>query len=340
MAKEYTYQNGDNDEYKIEWDKMQFTIQSTDRDLNTNNAKSAVDHEIYVSYYGEQIGYLHFSEFHDVMAKDVHPSLPNKHYDELIYINNILVNHEFRGWGIGTKLYEQFGNLYKEQFSNWPVAQVFVNPVAEYTFRHSIEKGYISESAFVDELITRDYDESEKQQAKDLFDWLPNTEQKDFKEQLKRMKKEKNASVANSVDLRNIEYSVIRNNIYRKIVATLDGEEIGYFYFYIYTDNTLYVDEVEVNEEYQNYGIGTNLYKEFGKIYNEEFNGWPVGRFYLNPVAEYSFRKAVSLGWISETALNGDVKRHYTEEKNELWQDLRNKLPEDLKGPDKWAFRK
>ncbi|MNW22927.1 hypothetical protein D3C71_2247190 [compost metagenome] len=49
------------------------------------------------------------------------------------------------------------------------------------------------------------------------------------------------------------------------------------------------------------------MYKKFGEIYNEKYNGWLISRYYVNPVAEYSFRKAVSLGWINEVSLDASL---------------------------------
>lgn len=183
---------GDGNEKKedsgLEWDKIELNVQSTPREENKADAEEVIDHEIYCDYYGSQIGYMHFSEFHNVTAKKIHPSLPNKHFNKMLYVNNVLVNSEYRGFGIGKALYKKFGEMYKERFSDWPIAQVFVNPVAEYIFKEEIEEGNIPQSALDEELIARQYDEHEKQIAKDLFDWLPAKEQKKFKKDFRKQK--------------------------------------------------------------------------------------------------------------------------------------------------------
>ncbi|MNM33051.1 Acetyltransferase (GNAT) family protein [compost metagenome] len=190
--------NGEKQEKELEldWDNIKIDIQSTPREENKNNASSVIDHEIYCEYYDQQVGYMHFSEFHDVIAKNVHPSLPDKKYENLIYVNNVLVDEQFRGWGIGKKLYEEFGKIYKEKFSGYDVAQVFVNPVAEYVFKEEIDQGNIPKEVFNEELIARDYDEQEKQQVKELFKWLPNDKQKDFKDKNKDIEFDKKEPAA------------------------------------------------------------------------------------------------------------------------------------------------
>ncbi|MNW08692.1 hypothetical protein D3C71_2055260 [compost metagenome] len=59
----------------------------------------------------------------------------------------------------------------------------------------------------------------------------------------------------------------------------------------------------------------------------------------MNPVAEYAFRKAVSMGYINDFSLTDDyVQRHYeTDEKKQQAKDLREKLPEFVRGPETWA---
>lgn len=391
MAKEYVYENTD-EGYKIDWDKVEINVQESKRDMNNANAEYAIDHEIYCDYYGEQIGYMHFSEFKNVNAKNVHQSLLDKEYEKLIYINNILVNSEFRGWGIGSKLYDKFGELYKQNFMDWPIAQVFINPVAEYSFKRAIDRGSIPESAFIDELTTRDYNETEKQKAKELFNWLPKEEQEDFKDKMEKQK-ELNANIldrrafswlknlrmekTSAVDLLdarqiNVEHSTEPtsqkdlDSIDAKTYITHfielfagDGSLVGFIQFFEVEnvpadildleskvdgiiEKAIYIQLVEVAEQFQNSGFAYKIYEEFGNFYSSNFSGWPVGRNFINPVAEYSFRKAVEKGLVPEETLAEDLlKRSYdTEEKKNQAKDLRNKLPEHVRGPETWAVKK
>lgn len=95
--------------------------------------------------------------------------------------------------------------------------------------------------------------------------------------------------------------------------------------------NILYFDWIEVKEQYRKFGIGQLLYKKFGEIYKEKFNGIPVARKFDNPVAEYSLKKAISLGWVSENAFSEQYtsrnESKYYSDLNVI-KDLRNKIPE------------
>ncbi|MNC32782.1 hypothetical protein D3C75_811520 [compost metagenome] len=89
------------------------------------------------------------------------------------------------------------------------------------------------------------------------------------------------------------------------------------------------------------------MYKKFGEIYNEKYNGWLISRYYVNPVAEYSFRKAVSLGWINEVSLDDSLVTRERRDKSmrymdvdKTWDELNNKLPNNVKGPETWAKKK
>ncbi|MNV65025.1 hypothetical protein D3C71_1576940 [compost metagenome] len=136
------------------------------------------------------------------------------------------------------------------------------------------------------------------------------------------------------------------------------GDEIGSIMFYAYEgwplnkidpnayksseimNQLLYIKEVRVRDQYQGFGIGQLLYKKFGEVYTEQFNGWPVGKNYANPIAEYAYRKAVGLGYIPEMALNEEYTgREYTKEQKDKMKDLREKLPENVKGPEVWSSR-
>lgn len=153
----------------------------------------------------------------------------------------------------------------------------------------------------------------------------------------------------NTIDLRNSiefqfdeidsdEFDGVIENMY-EIVATLNGEEVGFMNFSVTYGkedeslNDMLIKLVEVNNNMQGLGIGQLLYKEFGQIYARDFSGIPISRYFVNPVAEYAFRKAVSLGWIPDSALDESrIKRDYSEQEEQLWTDLRQKLPESYRG--------
>lgn len=110
-----------------------------------------------------------------------------------------------------------------------------------------------------------------------------------------------------------------------KIAATISGEEAGYLTFVETTTNDesyLYLAKIEVQPKYREFGIGTLLYKEFGSIYNEKYSGWEVERHFENPIAEYAFKKAIELGYVSPDAFTEErTTRQYDNSQQELWNN-------------------
>ncbi|MNN74162.1 hypothetical protein D3C81_1903320 [compost metagenome] len=79
------------------------------------------------------------------------------------------------------------------------------------------------------------------------------------------------------------------------------------------------------------------LYKTFGEIYSQNYSQLPIVRDFVNPIAEYAYRKAIGLGWISEETLDESlITRRNNETNQQLWTNLRDKLPENIKGPINW----
>lgn len=123
----------------------------------------------------------------------------------------------------------------------------------------------------------------------------------------------------------------------------LDGNQIGKIDFLVVEEivdpneevfeedliNNIYINFMQVESLYRNLGIGTKLYEELGRLYLERWNNYPVGRNFMNPIAEYSFKKAVSLGLVPEGMLTEDkITRDYQYGDEELWEELKQKLPE------------
>lgn len=126
-----------------------------------------------------------------------------------------------------------------------------------------------------------------------------------------------------------------------RISATLNGFEVGYLTFYQYNakDNEKFINCIDgififiFNYRCRGIGLAHLLYKEFGYLYRKYFDGYEVNHIFANPVAEYTHRKIVALGWIPESALNEDrVRRTYNANQTQLWNELRKKLPENLRG--------
>jgi GNAT superfamily N-acetyltransferase len=492
------------DEQQFGLDDVDITYQNTPLN-NPEKADVMISHEIYADYQGYQIGYLHFTQYENVNSKDVVSEFPNRNYEKLIYINNILVQEEFRGWHISELLYDKFGEIYNEQFDGWPVAQYFVNPIAEYTFRHEVANGLINDTAIDENLIKRKYKGSDKKLWEELEDklktaksrlrkviatqkvvaeltedekflsllsvedmgvvnsssegmsivdehelsaqyqgqevgylrfrehddqagnenkgWLeinqiyiepeyegkqvdemllerfgdmythefsnwyvvpnipdktlfnnmvsqgliPSSKVKDSEDQVpqeeslqtaSRLRKLVRKAVATAVDMRQVNVSYVPktdeelddededfyyHSITNHIKAELDGAEVGYIDFNVIEqtneesgerEKVLYLSYIQVNDAYRGLGISGMLYKKFGEIYSSQFMGLPVERHFENPIAEYSFRKAVDQGWVPEAALTEDrITRNYDDKQQELHNDLQEKLPEDLRAP-------
>jgi len=308
--------------------------------------------QVYCDYKGDEIGSITFYAYEGwpLNKIDSYTYKSSEVVPNLLYINEVRVHDKYQNLGIGQLLYKKFGELYEERFKNWPIGRMFVNPIAEYAYRKAVGLGYISEVTLDETYIGRDYDEDYKPLMRDLRNKLP--------EHVKGP--ETWAKVANK-DVRNIEVKVKNSNNYElysqveefenfegyEIDIYVNDKKIGSLDF-CYMENAKYKDElinklicinvIDVEEEYQNLGFGTRLYQEFGKIYNEKYNGIPVARYFINPIAEYSFRKAVALGYVSEHALSEDyIGRFYTSDNKQLIKDLRNKLPEHIRGPEVWS---
>lgn len=77
-------------------------------------------------------------------------------------------------------------------------------------------------------------------------------------------------------------------------------------------------------------GLSKELYKLFGQIYKEKFNGYEFEVFFANPIAEYGFLKSIENGDLPyECIEKGKIKRAY-DEKDELWRKLKCKLEFNL----------
>lgn len=146
-----------------------------------------------------------------------------------------------------------------------------------------------------------------------------------------------------------------------RISAFISGKKVGYLKF-VQMENcpgsiidsaysgkkiekAIYFEDIQVKDEYKSGGIGSELLKKFGEIMSQNFSGWPVIIYYINPVAEYAYRKAVSLGYIPDYTLDESwIQRepdvYQGTENEQVVKDLRGKLPENVRGPEVWARRK
>ncbi|MNN60424.1 hypothetical protein D3C81_1756050 [compost metagenome] len=108
-------------------------------------------------------------------------------------------------------------------------------------------------------------------------------------------------------DINNKVQNVVTINI------TYQNEQIGYLMFSVDEENkTIYVENIEVWEVYQNLGFAQYLFKKFGELYMSKYSGWIVEGEFQHPAAESAFKKAIELGWVPAEALNENhFKRNY-----------------------------
>lgn len=338
----------------------------------------SMSQRIVATYNGREIGYINFEHVEQEPPEDEDFQHENEgtSLEEIIYLSKIEVPEQYRGLGISGILYKKFGEVYSQKFMGLQVERHFENPIAEYSFKKAIDEGWVPAEAYSANRSTRDYNTPEKQQLwQDLRQKLPENLQANKRNQLFVLADNMD------VDLRNLQidytvseedgfYEEAEERLEYEIEATLqDGTLVGSMTFFAMKNvqnpknihsrilglkrispgsNIIYVDQIYVDSKVRSAGIGQLLYKKFGEIYNQNYNGWIVSKYYVNPVAEYAFRKAVSLGWISESAIsnNEGVYRDIYDkdgfsglkvDKDKLWKDLRNKLPEQYQGPETWA---
>lgn len=292
---------------------------------------------------GNEVGFIQFNYVEQ-------ENYETEEKEELIYLALINVEPQYQGLGIGGALYKEFGKIYSDKYSGLPVERHFENPIAEYSFKKAIDEGWVPGEAYSPEKTTRNYDGNKQQLWNDLRQRLPESlyakraSRIDLRRKYSNFKKTASTLLDLRVDVDISEPQVVMqndNNKFRfssyKIIATHEGQEVGALDYstkeYVNGENQLYVEFLFVDENYRQAGIGQLIYKKFGEVYTQNYDGWGIARVFANPVAEYSFRKAVSMGWFPENALNEDkIEREYSEDDENLWTDLRQKLPENVKG--------
>lgn len=319
--------------------------------------------QIYCDYQGNEIGSIMFYAYEGWPLNRIDPSAykSNEIVSQLLYIKEVRVLDQYQNLGIGQLLYKKFGEIYYSKFQGWPVGRNFANPVAEYAYRKAVALGYINEMTLDEQYIKREYNTLEqKEKAKTLREKLP--DQVKGPAVWSSIKKEAELNVIDARAL-NCDYTEKEINvngaqkaIYYRITLNLhDGTEVGNMIFTAYEnvsagmlglskdwnefiEKIIYIDRIYVVSAFRNNGIAIEIYKKFGEIYSEQFQNWPITRDFVNPVAEYTYRKAVSMGLIPEETMTEQyIKRDYNEQDKEKAKDLRKKLPKQFRGPQVWA---
>lgn len=303
--------------------------------------------KIVAKYDGKEIGHIDFSY--------VEQENEEGEQEKLLYLAYIEVDDDFKGLGISGLLYKKFGEIYSQKYNNLPVERHFENPLAEYSFKRAIEKGWVPESALTEERITRQYDTEDKKHLwNDLREKLPEYLRGPKANLFNKMKKVfstiKNVFDFRKLDLRReaSQQEKSKNNVIRKDLRKLannsnitispievitkqisnrahkieirrDGELLGDMKYEVYPDEkVLYINYIEIQEPYRKQGLAMLIYRTLSEIYNSQYQGWRISRVFVNPVAEYAFNKAVAEGLFPDETLN-NIRRDYTPEQEEQW---------------------
>lgn len=303
--------------------------------------------KIVAKYDGKEIGHIDFSY--------VEQENEEGEQEKLLYLAYIEVDDDFKGLGISGLLYKKFGEIYSQKYNNLPVERHFENPLAEYSFKRAIEKGWVPESALTEERITRQYDTEDKKHLwNDLREKLPEYLRGPKANLFNKMKKVfstiKNAFDFRKLDLRReaSQQEKSKNNVIRKDLRKLannsnvtispievitkqisnrahkievrrDGELLGDMKYEVYPEEkVLYINYIEIQEPYRKQGLAMLIYRTLSEIYNSQYQGWRISRVFVNPVAEYVFNKAVAEGLFPDETLN-NIRRDYTPEQEEQW---------------------
>jgi len=92
------------------------------------------------------------------------------------------------------------------------------------------------------------------------------------------------------------------------------------------------IEDINVNEDFRRQGLGTKMYEILSGIYMECYQNYKIKRKFVNPFAEYAFRKAVENKKVDETLFqNSEFDRQYTPSQNEIMHNLMQKLSKNYR---------
>jgi GNAT superfamily N-acetyltransferase len=124
--------------------------------------------------YPSNVGIIWFYEYRDIAQKELLWMRPEDLIlPHVIYIHKMQVDSMYRKHGIATALYKAFSQVYSAQFQGVPIARIFRNPLAEYTYRNLIHKKQIAADAYSEEFVERLYFEDERSLLLELKEVSP-----------------------------------------------------------------------------------------------------------------------------------------------------------------------
>lgn len=126
-----------------------------------------------------------------------------------------------------------------------------------------------------------------------------------------------------------------------KIAAIYNGKEVGYIEFSEQPNNTLSLEDCIVNEKFKDHDLEEMLMDEFGKEFEANYISWKIALNFHDPAFELAFRNLIAGGLIPANALDENmVNRDYDNNQKQIWQDLRNKIPEQYRGARRKDIRR
>lgn len=95
----------------------------------------------------------------------------------------------------------------------------------------------------------------------------------------------------------------------------------------IITEEILSIEDINVNEDYRKQGLAMKMYQLLSDIYIKDFAGYKIIRKFVNPYAEYVFRKAVQDKKVDKTLLqNSKIERRYDSTQKKIFAELMKNL--------------
>ncbi|PFN73852.1 hypothetical protein COJ62_15985 [Bacillus cereus] len=91
--------------------------------------------------------------------------------------------------------------------------------------------------------------------------------------------------------------------------------------------NIIYIKDINVYKDFRKQGISTKMYELLSDIYMKNHYNYQINRKFVNPYAEYAFRKAVQEKKVDKLLLlNSKIEREYDSSEKGILKDLMKQL--------------
>ncbi|MCA1064734.1 hypothetical protein QTG56_24295 (plasmid) [Rossellomorea sp. AcN35-11] len=117
--------------------------------------------------YGEPdtLGRLEYTIYKEAALEDIFLASKSRgvpmagYMNKLIHFDIVAIYSDYRGYGLSEKLVSRFFEIYKENYSHFPISFEFMTPVAEKVIRKVAKEKHVS--CFNERLIRRFFNENE-----------------------------------------------------------------------------------------------------------------------------------------------------------------------------------